>query len=196
MIASVLKLDRKAMKVLQITDLYSIHKTIYSLYPGNKREFLFYDQGGDIRSRSILILSKVPPLLPAAGEVTSKRIPDEFLEDHTYAFRVQLNPIVRLAGSRRVKPVVGKEPLLSWFLRNQEQWGFSADKDRLEVSDTGVTEIRKTDHIITLNRAEFTGMAVVGDRNKFRKSFEEGIGRAKAFGFGLLQIMPMNTYNK
>lgn len=56
MIASVLHLDRKAVKVLRITDPYSLHRVVYSLYEdardaGQKNisqtsGILFADQGG------------------------------------------------------------------------------------------------------------------------------------------------------
>ncbi|TVS17243.1 MAG: type I-E CRISPR-associated protein Cas6/Cse3/CasE, partial [Gammaproteobacteria bacterium] len=32
-IASILQLDRRAVKALRITDAYSLHRVVYSLYP-------------------------------------------------------------------------------------------------------------------------------------------------------------------
>lgn len=64
MIASVLKLNRADCKALKITDAYSIHRVVYELFPGESRDFLFADKGGDFKSRQILILSEHSPEAP------------------------------------------------------------------------------------------------------------------------------------
>ena len=70
LIASVLKLDRAAVKALRITDPYSLHRVVYGLYPdvrdaGGKAGhtpsgILHADQGGDFHSRNILLLADRP----------------------------------------------------------------------------------------------------------------------------------------
>jgi CRISPR system Cascade subunit CasE len=35
------------------------------------------------------------------------------------------------------------------------------------------------------------GKLSVTDRELFKKGFQQGLGRAKSFGFGLLQIVPL-----
>ncbi|MPN58153.1 hypothetical protein SDC9_205854 [bioreactor metagenome] len=44
---------------------------------------------------------------------------------------------------------------------------------------------------MVFNECTFTGVLEVVDRKSFIKSFCEGIGRGKAFGFGLLQLLPL-----
>jgi CRISPR system Cascade subunit CasE len=39
----------------------------------------------------------------------------------------------------------------------------------------------------------FIGKLKVTDRIKFKESFRKGIGRAKGFGFGLFQIVPITV---
>ena len=55
-----------------------------------------------------------------------------------------------------------------------------------------IIEVDKGDQLITHGAATFLGKLNVMDRVKFIKSFKEGIGRAKGFGFGLLQIVPLS----
>jgi CRISPR system Cascade subunit CasE len=38
-----------------------------------------------------------------------------------------------------------------------------------------------------------TGELEIVDRSLFIKSFQQGIGRGRAFGFGLLQIAPLKV---
>ena len=67
LIASVLHLDRQASKALRITDPYSLHRVVFSLYDdvrsveeksaSQASGILYADQGGDFRGRRILLLA-------------------------------------------------------------------------------------------------------------------------------------------
>ena len=191
MIASVVSLDRQAIQSLKIKDPYSMHKFIYSLFPGNERRFLYYDQGGDLRYRRILLVSQEQPLVPEIGKIESKFIPQDFLEHQRYAFQVLLNPVEQPPESRGKVPVIGRDALRAWFARRQESWGFTSHVDELEIFNLGVQIIHKEEGDITYNMAEFRGVLEVVDGERFSDSFISGIGRGKAFGFGLLQIRPL-----
>ncbi|MBI9096627.1 MAG: type I-E CRISPR-associated protein Cas6/Cse3/CasE [Sphaerochaeta sp.] len=191
MIASVLFLDRQAIQKLKIQDPYSMHKYVYSLFPSDQRRFLYYDQGGDLRYRRILLVSHEQPLVPEIGMIESKFIPGDFLEHQRYAFQVLLNPVEQPLGIWGKVPVVGREALRSWFARKQEIWGFASNTEDQEIFNLGVQIIHKNERDITYNMAEFRGVLEVTDRERFRNSFINGIGRGKAFGFGLLQIRPL-----
>ena len=91
MIASVLHLDRKAVKALRITDPYSLHRVVYSLYADVRSSeaknasqssgILFADQGGDFAGRRILLLADRAPadcIDGQYGQVQSKPIPGAF----------------------------------------------------------------------------------------------------------------------
>ncbi|MDR0562759.1 MAG: type I-E CRISPR-associated protein Cas6/Cse3/CasE [Spirochaetaceae bacterium] len=98
MIASILKLSRADYKALKITDPYSIHRTVYSLFPqqaGQTRDFLFADKGGDFKHRLILILSKREPQNPEYGVIESKCIPESCIGFFFYCFTVRGNPVNR-----------------------------------------------------------------------------------------------------
>jgi CRISPR system Cascade subunit CasE len=177
-----------AIKFFNLHDDYSIHKLVYSLFPREMREFLYCDLGGDIRGRRILILSEQQPCVPDRGKIESKALPQEFLSHRWYGFKILLNPVERKHGNKSFLPVVGKENLISWFLKRQVDWGFNTDPTHLEIVHTGVQIISKENMKITHNTAEFRGILEVTDRDKFEQAFRKGIGRGKAFGFGLLQL--------
>ncbi|MFA7114825.1 MAG: type I-E CRISPR-associated protein Cas6/Cse3/CasE [Candidatus Omnitrophota bacterium] len=199
MIATILKLTRSDCKALDIKDAYSIHRVVYSLFPRSKdevqRNFLFADKGGDFNGRRILILSKTKPVEPEYGKIESRNVPESFLQFKKYGFKITLNPVIRNGKEKTTVPVTGKENLRTWFLGKTNGLGFVVDSDSIQVCRMGVmTFTKKKDAAVfnqTHNIATFMGKLEVVDRKLFIKSFEEGIGRAKGFGFGLLQLVPL-----
>ena len=199
MIASMLKLNRNDCKALKLEDAYSVHRIVYSLFPkksdNEPRDFLFADKGGDFNSRKILIISDREPLVPEHGKVVSKEIPESFLGFDCYGFEVTVNPVKRNGPSQVTTPIKGVENLKNWFMRKSLESGFKVEPESLQVCRMGVVNFDKNKDGKTLqhthNTATFIGKLAVTDRQLFIKSFKEGIGRAKGFGFGLLQIIPI-----
>lgn len=194
MIATVYRLDRAACQKLGIRDAYGVHKAVYSLFPpqeGKTRDFLFADKGGDARGRQILILSERTPLAPAHGTLETKDISERFLEHDLYGFEVTLNPTKRDSKTGKTVAIAGADALRAWFLEKAPGFGFSVEAATLEVCRTGVLRYAKDGATCTHNTATFIGKLSVTDREAFKNSFKQGIGRAKSFGFGLLQIVPL-----
>lgn len=206
MIASVLHLDRRAVKELRITDAYSLHRVVYSLYEDIRDEaqkksstasgILYADQGGDVRGRKILMLANRDPMSAVDeqyGEVLSKPIPDDFLEYDTYRFKVIVNPTRRNRTSRKLMAVRGREAVGHWFMeRAAKTWGFVVDPESLQVDRINVLQFKdKEQRHITIGQAHIQGILHITDKEKFTRSFTQGIGRARAFGCGLLQIVPV-----
>jgi CRISPR system Cascade subunit CasE len=192
MIASVLRLSRSDCKALKIIDAYSIHRVVYELFPGESRDFLFVDKGGDFHARQILILSDRSPEIPQYGEIQSKPIADSFLEHDNYGFEVTLNPTKRDKQTGKTVAIRGRENLHQWFLGKAPTLGFEIQAESLEIRHAGVqTFDLGNGKIVTHNSASFVGKLKVTDRVRFQQSFRKGIGRAKGFGFGLFQIIPL-----
>jgi len=192
MIASVLRLNRSDCKALKITDAYSIHRVVYDLFPGESRDFLFADKGGDFNARQILILSERSPETPRFGEIESKQIPEGFLGYEHYGFEVTLNPTKRDKQTGKTIAVRGQENLHRWFIDKAPILGFKVAPESMEVRHAGVqTFDLGNGKVVTHNTATFIGKLRVTDRAKFQNSFCKGIGRGKGFGFGLFQIIPL-----
>lgn len=205
LIASVLHLDRKAVRALKIDSVYGLHKAVYSLFPDVRTAeekkastpsgFLYVDQGGDYKSRKILLLSDRQPLDQIEGqygEVQSKEISAGFLQHDRYRFKVVVNPTRRENASRKLVPVKGREAIAQWFdERAVASWGFKVLPEKLQIDSTDVLTFNdKTGRKVTLAQAQVQGVLQVTDREKFIQSFRQGIGRGRAFGCGLLQIVP------
>ncbi|MCG5511696.1 type I-E CRISPR-associated protein Cas6/Cse3/CasE [Ectothiorhodospira shaposhnikovii] len=206
LVVGMLYLDRQASKALRITDPYSLHRVVYSLYEDVRSAeeksasqtsgILYADQGGDFHSRRILLLAD---RIPAAcidgqyGQVQSKPLPDSFLEHDRYRFKVIVNPTRRNNASRKLMPVKGREAIGDWFCeRALESWGFRVSREHLQVDRVDVLRFKdKQQHPVTLVQAHVQGQLEVTDRAQFQNSFTRGIGRARAFGCGLLQVVPL-----
>lgn len=185
--------DRKSNKELRLEDPYAVHRFIYSLFPGNKRDFLYYESTAKEYSRVFLILSRMQPIVPEYGELQIKRVPEDFLNGNVYGFQVKLNPSRRSGETRKIVPIKNREEILAWFLEKQENFGFSVEEETLEVFDIGVQSMVVGDRgTLTHSQATVKGVLHVTDREAFYQSFENGIGRGKAFGFGLLQLVKLN----
>jgi len=204
MIVGVLRLSRADIKTLKVTDAYSLHRVVYDLFTDVRSEaekqasmpsgILYADKGGDFSSRQILLLSERMPKQPEHGELLIKPIPPGFLEHDCYRFEVTINPTRRENATGRLVPVKGREAVEQWFIAKAPiSWGFQVDPLTLQVLNQCVRQFDKKGHRVTQGSATLQGNFTVTDREKFKTSFQQGIGRGRAFGFGLLQVVPISN---
>ena len=203
MIAGVLRLSRADIKALKITDEYSLHRVVYDLFEDVRSEeekraskasgILYADKGGDFSHRQILFLANRMPQQPQHGELGKLiPIPDDFLQHERYRFEVTVNPTKREKATKRLVPIRGREAVTEWFMaKAPDAWGFSVDSSSLQVLKLTVREFDKQGHAVTQGQASLQGVLTVTERSRFITSFQQGIGRGRAFGCGLLQIVPM-----
>jgi CRISPR system Cascade subunit CasE len=204
MIASILKLGPKDIKTLRITDDYSLHKVVYSLFEDRRSDdeknasvpsgFLYADKGGDSHGRLILLLSDREPRKPEHGALESKPVEDRFLAFERYRFEVLINPTRRDCKSRKIIALRDQDEIARWFIdKAPTTWGFTVHPATLQLKTLQVKQFVKQMHSVTHGGAELTGELEVVNRSLFIKSFQQGIGRGRAFGFGLLQIAPITS---
>lgn len=207
--ASALTLDRKDIQALKITDAYSIHRVVYSLFEDVRSEdekrrsmpsgIVYADKGGDRMGRQIIILSDRPPLENATykgdffGEVRVKPLPEGFLSHSRYNFSVVINPSRRDSKTKKRLPIKGGDAITTWFSeRSEKNWGFRVVPTTLEYGGVNVEQFEgKDSHLITIPRASLKGVMEITDPELFKRSFAKGIGRSRAFGCGLLQVVPV-----
>lgn len=217
MIASVLHLGRADVKALKITDAYSIHRVVYDLFDDIRTEsekqqnvssgILYADKGGDERGRKILVLSNRQPNAPKHGQLSElRRIPDTFLDYPRYRFEVVINPTKRTSGGGKLIAIrtpkgtassneeSTRQKIAKWFIEKAPQWGFEVKPEHLAVGNVSVKKFKKEkndEREITQAQAQILGQLTVIDKEKFTRSFQQGIGRGRSFGCGLLQIEPI-----
>lgn len=129
---------------------------------------------------------------PAVRTVDEER--ERIVVDDRFAFRLRANTtkkILTKSGSdekrrngKRV-PVRGDDSRLAWLARYAQKGGFAPE-------DVRVTEVPARSgggrRELTFAGAIFEGRLRVTNADAFRAALAEGIGPAKAFGFGLLSI--------
>lgn len=212
---SELLFNRKHYQQKKLHDVYQQHIEIYKLFENTRQQqgksrndhsgILWADKGSTSSARRFLILSDRLPVAASQENITSKPVPEHFLEYPSYRFTVSVNPVYRQSGSGKLLPLKGHENIADWFCRQaQQKWGFSVSRAHLLVDDirvlrfnkTGQPEDNSTGDIkqpadITLQQATLSGYFTVTDRTCFQHSFTHGIGRGRGFGCGLLQITPV-----
>ncbi len=209
MIAGMLNLDRRAVKALRITDPYSLHRVVYSLFDDVREErdkrlsrssgILFADQGGDSRGRRVLLLADRKPASIVDGkygEVESRPVPEGYLDNEHYRFKVIVNPTRRDSASRKLVPVSGRDAVAKWFgERAAPLWGFAVPLNQLQVDKIEVLRFKdKSGNPVTISQAHVQGQLRVIDNHMFQESFKRGIGRGRSFGCGLMQVVPIINY--
>lgn len=207
--ASVLRLTRYDVKKLNIRNAYDMHKVIYGLFEDVRSDFdkhksqssgiLWADKGGRYDHRQVIMLSdRKPHQTPQFGEVETKIIPSGFLDHSYYQFEITLNPSKRNKNTGKVEPIRGNEEqsqrqaIAEWAKRRAHiNWGFDIIPEKLQVQIKPVLQINKGKKTVTHGRAVLQGIAKVNEKDKFKQSFTNGIGRGKSFGLGLFQIVPL-----
>lgn len=207
---SALHLDRKAVKVLKITDPYSLHRVVYSLFQDVRTEsekhshiqsgIVYADQGGGFEGyeavRKVLMISDREPAANIDGQygqVICKPLANEFLDQNRYQFKVQVNPVRKDKQTGKRVAIRGREAIRQWFIdRAPKSWGFEVDPVHLQVDAIEVMQFGGKDkRPITVGKAHLQGTLTVTDPEQFKKSFKLGIGKGRAFGCGLLQVVPL-----
>lgn len=184
-------------RVLRWTDIYSLHRIVYDLFDdvrGADRQtgsgILFADKGVRQGVSRILILSDRPPRLPQRGALETRPLPESYLQATFYQFETTVNPVWRDNRSGKLLPVRGREAIAAWFRDHGSRWGFAVHEASLQVTEIRVDRFPKAGATATIARATLTGTLAVTERGAFVRAVCQGIGRARAFGCGLLQIIP------
>lgn len=180
---------------LRLHHSYAWHAELCKAFrePEDKSPFLFRfdDEHESVR---VHVLSERAPQIQTWGQWELKEIADSFLEYHSYHFKLKANPTKRRPDdktrSRKRFGIYNDKELKEWIVRKAIQHGFVIDPDTLQIS-------KPTDQYFVRNQirgkhvsVDFNGLLKVSDRDVFIKAFKMGIGSAKAFGFGLLMLVP------
>lgn len=112
-----------------------------------------------------------------------------------WAFRLRANAAYNL--HKGCVPVAGDDNLLGWLDRQGARFGFHVTRDRLGRPEAMVARRENLSfakgggdgrRIVTLSATTFDGVLAVDDPDLVRRALTGGIGRAKAYGCGMLTL--------
>lgn len=111
-------------------------------------------------------------------------------EGSTYSFKLVANP-VKDTNNKKVG-IYDSAELVSWLVRKAEANGFSLDVNTLRVSPVEKMEFVRNqgEPKVVITKVTFEGILTVTDKDRFIGALTQGIGRAKAYGCGMLTIIP------
>ncbi len=119
-------------------------------------------------------------------------------EGEVMRFRVVLNPVISLPsrdGNHKrgvVKPHTTIKHQMNYLLNRSEKNGFLLEKDDFSIVERGYEVFNKgNSKPIRLIKAIYEGILTIDDANLFRKTLTEGIGKKKAYGFGMMTAIPL-----
>lgn len=200
-------LDRR--KIRDLTHLGAYHNWVETSFPDEISQ--------DIRSRKLwridkindhlylLVVSEGKPDLNALekygvpGSAETKCY-DSFLDsicrDHLYRFRVTLNPVRAVSqgeGKRgRVMPEITAEQQLHFLESRAERLGFELIPEEYQIVERSWEPFRKKgQRIIQLSKTTYEGTLKVTDEELFYNTLTNGIGKKKAYGFGMMTVIPL-----
>ena len=196
-----------AVRLLRIRDNYDWHQRVWQAFggrDGQTRDFLIRVDRKEEAYRVIILSTSVPskPDWCPTDCFGTKVIPDDFFAHPRYRFSLLANPTKKLRvdntnGSRKKNgrrvPLTQRVDLIAWLERKAATGGFAINPDSLRTIPRGREYFHKDGATHGTHTAvEFQGELMVADPAQFRATVADGIGSAKAFGFGLLVLVPLS----
>lgn len=188
-----------------MTSPAKIHGAIEQSFQGDRKRNLWridrFSEG-----YHLYLLSEEPPLVQnisinfgvAAQEQILTRSYDPLLQKiqggQIWQFRLIANPVKSVfdKNSERGKVVAHVTPQQQkkWLLDRSADYGFALDSDRFDVVKSDWKKFKKNGgKNVSLKIATFEGYLTVTNEAVFRNTLVTGIGRAKAYGCGMLTVM-------
>jgi CRISPR system Cascade subunit CasE len=199
-------------------DLYAIHQTLWHLFPTDpdaKRDFIFREESGKGWPFFYMVSRRRPAPLENLIDVETKPYWPQLSEGERLFFCLRANPVItkKTDSGRRVrhdvvmdakrsypKPFAANSEIsageieytagIDWLQARSEKHGFRFAP--AEIRTFGYRQQRfagrKKRAPIRFSSLDFSGLLTVEDIDRFSHTLFNGLGRAKAFGCGLILV--------
>lgn len=112
-------------------------------------------------------------------------------------FRTVLNPVVAVldrSGKRgRIMPHVTVAHQMDYLKKRSEPHGFLLNDGEYGIKERDFVLWRKGKEHIRLSRVAYEGLLTIQDTDLFRTLLTEGMGKKKAYGFGMMTVIPLEV---
>lgn len=211
MFLSRVEIDRNnRRKTKELSHLGAYHSWVEDSFPNEKKSNVRFrklwriDPLGD--KEYLLVVSPEQPdmeLLEKYGVTNSAETKDydHFLnhleKNKRYRFRLVANPVVSIKRDPkskkrgRVVPHVTVEQQRNYLIERSEKNGFHLSNDEFTIVERKFEPLNKKGHkTIRLSKVSYEGVLTITDVLKFKHLLINGLGRKKAYGFGMMTVIP------
>lgn len=194
-----------------------MHAAVQAAFSPNSLEYangraLWRIDRPDKTTTSLLIVSPIEPdlthVVEQAGWQTTQawqtreygQLLDRLKPGQQWGFRIRANPVrnVRLRDWADTKPVghVTVKQQEDWLVSRTATHGFQIPDGQQDTAAFSVVgrdrlQFTKGGHKVVLSTVTFEGVLKVVDADLLRAALISGIGRAKAYGCGMLTLAPL-----
>lgn len=118
-------------------------------------------------------------------------------EGMKFRFRVTLNPVKSVSDENcknrgRVYPILNEKELVDFLLKRSEKNGFNLKENEFTVVNQGFEVLKKSKETTKLRKAVYEGVLTVSDKERFIETLTKGFGKKKAYGFGMMTVIPID----
>lgn len=124
---------------------------------------------------------------------------DSLEEGQKYQFRAVINPVVsRSSGSTskqrgRVYPLLKEEDQIAYLIQRAEKNGFKLEESDFYIKEKSTEILKKQGRkVVDLLKTTYQGQLTITDKEKFKEVLTQGLGKKKAYGFGMITVIPID----
>ncbi len=112
----------------------------------------------------------------------------------SFLFRITLNPVHSVCEENRsrgkIYPLYSEEEQRKFFIERTVKYGFHVDDNQFLIKEKGEELLcKKGNRRVNLVKAVYEGRLTVEDANLFVELLQHGMGREKAYGFGMMTVI-------
>lgn len=198
----------KKLTQLALKNANMIHGTIEKVF-GNEAERKLWRIDSLRGRRYLMIVSQTLPdftqllmqFVPDGAKSQSKSYDDflESIEDGSrWNFKLCGVPLVcrktEYNPNGKRFPLLKPEEQMEWLIKKGNLHGFTVNPEHVRITDTGPAKLSKgageNHYEFKIRKVIFDGILTVTDPEKFRDAMVNGIGKERAFGGGMITVVP------
>lgn len=192
---------------------YKEHQVLWKLFnddPTAQRDFIYRYEPHNNNPSYYIVSKREPRDLDSIWDIRTKPYTPHLLAGQRFSFLLRVNPVKTKDGKRHDIVMYEKHRIdyknlkedkrpahqaviekagSAWITSREKQYGFSVDEAAMVIDgyQTHVSSYKKGNKI-RYSTLDYRGILTVTEVVGFEKVLMEGIGKAKAFGCGLMLI--------
>jgi len=180
-----------------LADRYEMHRTLLNAFPESlphdERVLYRIEEGTLEPIVRVLVQSQTEPDWHSVPRLRDRYLLDDpevrqidiqVANNQRLRFRLQANPTVKRDGKRHA--LYADDELVAWLQRKGDQHGFALGQLDFQIAKLGNKHGKGRKQV--WHGVQFDGVLTVTNSPAFAEALRQGIGSAKAFGFGMLSI--------